>query len=188
MASVEIENPPIDLRSRYDLAWDEALSPHGHDSAHKETYADWWARTSLSLAHLEPRIAEQWIYRHFQNSPFCHLPLDRLAWRLEMWPGETLVDRIRWLNKDRDDPRADYQAHQTLSREREPRLTFDASGTWNIPVLAIESLGGFITVRGFIPGPAIHLIEGHRRMRYLRSLFVHGDPMREHEIFILTLR
>ena len=73
----------IDLRGRYNLVWDSVLQPVGEGTGEKEPFDTWWERNAVRLGSLHSRIAEQWVHRHWQNSPFCHLDLNRISWRLE---------------------------------------------------------------------------------------------------------
>ncbi len=70
----------------------------------------------------------------------------------------------------------------------EPGLTMDATGTWNIPIVALEHEGEFRTYSGDRLDTRYWLIEGHQRYRYLNALHANGEPSREHAVFILTIK
>jgi hypothetical protein len=74
--------------------WPDDLRPIEDQQEVKEPFTAWWARHSQALAHLEPRIAEQWVYRHWGQSPYDFLPIEGLQWRLETWPTQQILGSI----------------------------------------------------------------------------------------------
>jgi hypothetical protein len=85
----------IDLRPEHILTWPEELKPLGEGSlVDKEPFRPWWERHQGRLSHLHPQIAEQWVHRHWNHSPFCHLDLNRISWRLELWMTERLLSEV----------------------------------------------------------------------------------------------
>jgi hypothetical protein len=79
---------PFDLDLAREPVWPIELRPIGEETAHKEPFRDWWQRHSYRLSHLPPDLAEQWIHRHWLNSPFAFLPLDDLLCERRTWSGE----------------------------------------------------------------------------------------------------
>jgi hypothetical protein len=39
-------------------------------------------------------IAEQWIYKHWGESPYRHLPLEQLRWCLEEWDTLKILEKV----------------------------------------------------------------------------------------------
>jgi hypothetical protein len=182
---------PIDVRPTSDLAWDPALEPIGNDSYEKEPFAAWWARNGARLAHLHPLVAEQWVYRHWRHSPYCYLPLDQLAWRLERWTTRNILDRVNWGDADADaDPEFNYGVLR--GKGGEPAHSMDRCGTWNVPPVLLHAPAGLITYDGLLADARYWLIEGHQRRRYLHALAHRGEaaglPDAEHKVFVLFLR
>lgn len=177
----------IDVRSRYELAWDPALEPQGQDTFDKEPFTTWWARNHAALANLHPSVAEQWVYRHWRHSPFCHLPLERLACRLETWTTERILREVGWGWPDSDDhPEFNYGTFHGKSFE--PGMTMDATGTWNIPPIVLAAPDGLLTDEGERSDLRFWLIEGHQRRRYLHALAHRGKAAGEHDVLVLSLR
>jgi hypothetical protein len=177
----------IDVRPRHALAWNAALEPVGQGTFQKEHFAAWWARNGARLANLHPRAAEQWVYKHWKHSPYCHLPLDRLACRLERWTTERVLKEVGWDWADSDEhPEANYDIFH--GKPFEPGRTMDATGTWNIPPVILASPGGFLTDDGERPELRFWLVEGHQRRRYLHALVHRGEGAVAHDVFVLSFR
>ena len=177
----------IDVRPRHALAWDAALEPEGEGTIDKEPFAPWWARHGARLADLHPLIAEQWVHRHWRYSPYCHLPLERLAWRSERWTTGRILREVGWGLPEWDE-HPDHNHRVFHGKRYEPGRTMDATGTWNIPPVTLESPGGLLTNEGERPDLRFWLVEGHQRRRYLHALAHRGEGAAAHEVFVLSLR
>lgn len=177
----------IDVRPRYALAWDGALEPIGHDTFEKEPFAAWWARNGARLADIHPLVAEQWVYRHWRHSPFCHLRLEGLACRPERWTTGRILREVGWGWPDSDEhPEFNYETFH--GKPFEPGKTMDATGTWNIPLVVLEAPDGVLTAEGERPDLRFWLFEGHQRRRYLHAVAQRGEAAAEHDVFVLSLR
>src|SRR6266566_4036496 len=107
----------------------------------KEPFEIWWGRHSDRLRSLHPQIAEQWIYRHWRHSPFCHLELDRIRWRSEKWATRRLLTEV--IRADPSDEEAfDYDWALYRDRDMEPARTIRTIGTWDIPIIVIAAPNG----------------------------------------------
>jgi hypothetical protein len=63
----------------------------------------------------------------------------------------------------------------------------DATGTWNYPIVVLQTPDGIRTKGGLVdPNVRYCLIEGHQRFRYLNALTVHGAAAAEHGLFLLN--
>ena len=87
LAGVRIEMTsafrPLDVtNSECECAWDSALKPIG-EFWNREAFDLWRDRCQVQVGHLHRMIAEQWIYKHWGESPYRHLPLEQLRWCLE---------------------------------------------------------------------------------------------------------
>ncbi|USQ74363.1 MULTISPECIES: hypothetical protein [Roseomonas] len=181
----------VDVRARHALAWDASLKPIGEGSLGKEPFEAWWARNHHRLTNLHPLVAEQWVYKCWRHSPFCHLPLECLSCRVERWTVERILRDVAWGMPDSDeDPEFNFRVFH--GKEFEPGRTMDATGTWNIPPVILEAPDGLLTDTGEHPETRYWLIEGHQRRRYLHALAFHqvggGQPGFLHEVFLLSIR
>ena len=184
-------NMLLDVRTFSDCAWDEALRPAGLATWNKESFETWWQRHLHRLDNLHPQIAEQWVYKYWDASPYCHVPIKHLSYRLEEWTVEKILSEVGWIRKDSDDhPVFNFEVFH--GKNFEPGLSMDATGTWNIPPVFLESPTGFLTDFGEKPETRYWLIEGHQRRRYLHALACKGEgagkPGSRHQVFVLSLK
>jgi len=169
-----------------ETAWDKSLEPQGHGTFGKERFGPWWKRNEASLAHLHPIIAEQWIYKHWTLSPYKHLPIVNLSWRKEKWSTERILSEV-YIREGfgKLSPAFDYRCFH--DKEYEPGLTMDATGTWNYPIVVLQTPDGIRTESGRVNSAIRYcLIEGHQRVRYLNALTFHGAAAAEHCLFVLN--
>ncbi|MBI2254389.1 MAG: hypothetical protein HYU58_07220 [Proteobacteria bacterium] len=130
----------IDLRGTHDLAWSIDLKPLGdEDKFDREEFAPWWARNAKALKHIHPQIAEQWIYRHWRHSPYCNIPIEGISWTIERWSTENLLKDVKRGNSSKENPSWDYGHLRQFGHE--PAKSMDNTGTWNIPVIVLETQG-----------------------------------------------
>jgi hypothetical protein len=169
-----------------DSAWDASLVPVGNGTYEKAHFETWWDRNRARLSHLHPTIAEQWIYKHWVSSPYGHLPVERLLWRQENWATERILSEIYVRAQFGSlEPSFDYEVFHR--KHFEPGLTMDRTGTWNYPIIILETPDGVKTLSAVDPGVRYCLIEGHQRFRYLNALSFRNESAAEHALFILTL-
>jgi hypothetical protein len=110
----------IDLRGHQKLEWPNELRPRGEGTWEKETFDLWWDRNKTLIAHIHPVVAEQWIYRHWSNSPYCHLYLDRIL-------GDRRHGQPNGFSLKSFDPIPPMTSTSTMIGH------FTATGTWNPP-------------------------------------------------------
>lgn len=163
------------------------MRPIGEGDFNKEPFEAWWARWGETLAHLDPRIAEQWIYRHWCHSYMAFLELAPLKWRLESWPGDRILSDV---HLEFGGPMVADHDFKAFNGEGGfgPISTARAmnTGTWDMPLLALETPNGIRSVDGDLGQVRYVVAEGSKRMRYLNALTHRGEGQGPHELFILT--
>lgn len=176
----------LDLSRRWDCVWGQALRPIGEGDLDKESFDAWWARCGDSLRHLDPRIAEQWIHRHWSQSYMAFLELDFVTWRLESWSGDRILSEVHLEFGGPMNAEHDYAAFN--NRGLGPLATARAMnrGTWDMPLLALETPNGIMSASEELPEVRYVVAEGSKRMRYLNALRHRGQGEGPHEIFILS--
>lgn len=108
-----------------------------------------------------------------------------LCWRQEQWPTSRILSEVGHILSDELNHKFDYETFN--GKDFEPGLTMDRIGTWNIPIIILESPLGFITRRGKRHDLRYWLIEGHQRMRYLNALYHRNACAEKHFVYILNL-
>lgn len=176
----------LDLRKRHECAWDEALRPRGEGELEKEDFASWWDRNGEQLSHLDPRIAEQWVYRHWAHSYTSFVGLADLTWRLEAWSGDEVLERAHMEFGGPFSADHDYKVFNG-AQGFGPNATARAmnGGTWDMPLLLLETPRGIHTHEGEMPLVRYLVAEGSKRMRYLHALRARGQGNGPHDVFIL---
>lgn len=163
------------------------MRPIGEGDFEKESFESWWQRFGGRLANLEQRIAEQWVYRHWAHSYTAFLELEPITWRLESWPGDRILAEVHLEYGGPMDAEHDFRAFNG-HRGRSPISTARAmnEGTWDMPLLALETPSGIVSSDGDLPDVRFVVAEGSKRMRYLNALRHRGDGEGPHNLFIMT--
>jgi hypothetical protein len=179
----------IDADGYAECAWQDALRPIGEGTWDHESFESWWSRVGDQLSNLHPKIAEQWVHRHWRYSPYNYLPLERLKWRQEEWG----IDAIRSDVFVRpafgfDNPEHDFKHFNTKDFENvAPYKFLNSIGTWDYPIVVIETPCG-VRSREEIHRVPYCLIEGHLRRRFLLAWRHGGARLRgRHSVFVLSL-
>jgi hypothetical protein len=159
--------------------WPGRLDPKNED------FAAWWIRHHKDLAHLEPRLVEQWVHRHWRDTPFKFIPLPTLKWKLERWPTERILSEVRRARQGRYDP-ANWDRRFKYAGKQDPTVqAFAANGTWDYPIVVLQTPTGVSLDHGYFPDVRFLLIEGHNRWRYLSVLRYRQVSTGPHEVFLL---
>jgi len=178
----------FDLDHVRDPAWPEALRPVGEATAEKEPFAEWWARNGEYLAHLPSDLCEQWIYRHWLNSPFSFLPLEDLAWERRVWDGAELLRSICRAWGGELHPQFDYETFQRNGGDdRHATAVALDGGTWDYPMVLLATPHGVVNEGETRSDVQLVIVEGHQRHRYLNALHALGrPPAGPHETIVLN--
>ena len=153
----------------------------------KESFAAWWERNGGSLGHLPSDLCEQWIYRHWTNSPFDFLPLDTLSWSRASWSGEQVLASVYRAWGGELEPSFDYATFQGKGGDDRlhTAVALDA-GTWDYPMVLLSTPPGVINLGEDRPDVQYVIVEGHQRHRYLNALHALGrPPIGPHQVIIL---
>ena len=180
----------IDSDREYECAWSPQLRPSGEGTFDKETFDQWWRKAKPFIPHLHPQIAEQWIYKHWTNSPYCYLPLQNLDWRCEEWKTDAIFrDIFVRPSFGPNQPESDFKFFTDGNYSgREPWKTIRSTGSWNYPIVVILTPDG-LRSEGVHHSVPYCLIEGHQRQRFLQAWHQHGSsPAAErHLVFVLSV-
>jgi hypothetical protein len=168
---------PFNLDCPGDFAWPIHLEPLNRDSVYKESFQDWWERVKSELSHLAPDLCEQWIYRHWTNSPFTFLPLNTLNWERKSWDGKILLSSIYRAWGGELHPQFDYDTFQRKGgNNRHPTALALDQGTWDYPMILLSTPNGVVDNGHILTDVRFVIVEGHQRHRYLNALHVLGRP------------
>lgn len=188
------KNGRIDLRSS-ERVWPNKLAPRG-SGFHREPFDAWWQRVSRLIPNIHPQVAEQWVHRHWQESPYGGIPLDDLATTLQRWTTIQILNAVHihgWELNAVHDMGLFSEAHQ-LSSDGHPTVRpFQCHGTWDYPIIVFEPSPRLFVDGIRVPSAKCLLIEGHSRLRYLSAIALLGAPpdhislRDEHEVFVASV-
>jgi hypothetical protein len=176
----------------HECVWDETLKPIGEYPWEKESsFPDWWKRVNKQLGHLRPQIAEQWIHRHWKRTPFKHVQLENLTWRLEQWKTSDIFEKIYvrndcWRNGlDSLTPDGDYEENK--NDEDQPAKSLRSIGTWDYPIVVISTPNGVRDYDEHLAHVRFCMIEGHWRLQLLWAWASKKLAADRHQVFVLEV-
>ncbi len=182
----EMLDLPLSVESS--CIWPQALRPNGHDTSEKESFESWWAKHKRTLPNICKPIAEQWIYRHWDNSPFSFLPLDTLTWETRTYSSEDFLANVHFFFGSPAEAEWDYKVfHGENNGDGMPLQTAKdwVNGTWSFPPVVLDTRNGFRCTTGDFPCTRLLLVEGSKRYRYLNALHYRGTSGGPHEFFLI---
>ncbi len=167
--------------------WPDHLKPIGEATFNKEPFDTWWAKYGDDLIHLDPRLVEQWVHRHWLYSHFSYLPLDSLRWESVLMDGEEVLRNVRRELTRQLDPEFDYEIFQGRhGADKLPTARALDAGTWDFPIVVLSTPQGLLSRGEPLTDVRLVLVEGHQRHRYLNALHAKGAPPRgPHEVFVI---
>jgi hypothetical protein len=165
--------------------WDASLEPVRDPETGVESFDAWWHRCNSAVGHLHPMIAEQWIYRHWRETSYGYLPLEKLRWTTEQWRTVDIIREVYVKAATPRCPESDFRNFQT--EEGEPIKSFYTFGTWNYPIVVIRTPDGVRIFERHIPDVRFCLIEGHKRLWTLKAWKGNAFTREQHEVFVLSL-
>ena len=141
-------------------------------------------RVSGLLPNFPRDVIIQWLYRHYEwfIDDYRWLDFARLKFDLQEWPTERVVAEITacdesWVEDRRSglfsDPHRSALERSMLRRGTWPRPVIVLDNA-NVPRAAAKVLGRY------------HLLEGHRRLGYLRALSDHGQAQPKHRVWLVS--
>jgi hypothetical protein len=172
----------VPLWDKAQCVWPDRLRPVGLDIYERESFDDWWSKHQNELANLDKLIAEQWIYRHWDESPFGFLPLDDLIWETRIADSETFLRTVNLFFGGPADAEHDYNVFHEKQLQTAKNW---ANETWTIPPIALETPTGFIFNLKAYPDTRLLLLEGSKRYRYLHALHTKGMNTGLHKYFVI---
>jgi hypothetical protein len=178
----------IDLRAiGEECVWPSDLQPQGYGDVHVEDFASWWDRNSDKLKNLPDALAEQWFYRHWQDSVASFIPIEGLHCSEEVWPPMDFVTKVGTVRgNEQMDPKHDFEVFSG-QKTGEKLLTAQAldQGQWDYPLVVLETPEGFIDCIGDHIETQYFLVEGHKRRRYLNALLDRGVLVKQQRVYVL---
>src|SRR5688500_9811436 len=86
------------LRLTGNGSWPREWEPLRWSTFDQEPFADWWLRCGHYFPHLDARVLEQWVYRHWELSPYWGFPLLQCRSSLEIFTTEVLLSDVGFID------------------------------------------------------------------------------------------
>jgi len=160
------------------------LAPYGEEP-NRELFAEWYPRVKEQLANVPADVAEHWLHRHWGHSPFYFLPLETMRFSQVQWSRREL-DEVRFTERWGNTP----NWHDALVAAPEKHggnwlfRHMASAGTWPAPIIVLDNAWGLVDPMFASPLPRLVLVEGHRRLEYIRAFFTMGKAMPQHSVWL----
>ena len=178
---------PFPIFSECGCVWPDRLKPYENpdEPFSKEPFDKYWKRAKTLVGRLDSQVIEQWIYRHWTQSPYSYICLDDLTSRLETWSTDDILAVLTRLNSQDDEAEIEAGEDYFGAWSSEPKETMERTGTWNIPPIILANAPGFLELDGTLVKQKHCLIEGHNRFRYLNYMNSRGRGDTKHFVWII---
>ncbi len=148
-----------------------------------EPFSPWYARCAHVIPEVPKNVAEQWIHRHWGNSPFQGLDLLSMQFKREVWQLSDILEinvsshwRSGRINAAEETILEDSFLGKYMTRHR----------TWPEPVIvspSTEELPPYLVQDTNAPT----LLEGHVRLTYLHVLNYRGIAGPRHDVWNVSI-
>lgn len=163
-----------------------AIRPKRERSGAKEPLRRYCRRTRSLLPNFPTNVLVQWLFRHdqFFIPNWGWLDFRNLAFEKQTWA----TDRVLQL-RARDDSIPEHR-RSILFDDRWPTKTWlekymASRGTWPRPILVFCTADVALAPAARLPQPYV-LMEGHRRLGYIRALADHNLARPAHSVWLVT--
>jgi len=153
-----------------------------------EPFEAWHRRIEHLLPNVPKEACREWLYRNqVSRTAYPFLPLDRLHFERVIW-AEPIIETVRfgesWGNHKKWQEELRKEHHHF--EDQWLWKWMQQNGTWPTPIIVLKSTGLRDPRWNELLNP-LHLIEGHRRLEFLRGLFARGEARPTHDVFLATL-
>ena len=167
------------------------LRPERYGSPDVEAFEVYRHRVNGLLPSWPDCPLRNWLYRHYAYavSDYGWLRFDKMSFELVSWPGELIRRDVRTHKLDL----VDRLGTRILSNSPSMRSWLQSfvldHGTWPAPIIVLANTRALRSPRGEVYGQPYHLLEGHLRLGYLRTLLRANSValVNSHAVWIVTL-
>lgn len=167
--------------------WEEfdqlSVSGEGED---REPFDRWHVRVREEIPHVPPCVAEHWLYRHGNCTPYTWLPLGRLRFEQQTWDLATVLKIGEGVEPNWSPSWSEELGHSPLRRESWLGEYMLTHGTWPVPIIVFDNDGSVQPPHG-LELARWHLIEGHMRSAYMDHLAQTQQAKPHHRIWVVTI-
>ena len=139
------------------------------------------------LSNWPTEVLKEWLHRHAGHiERYAPLKFERMRFRRESWPDQRVPGREAFLDPTFYEDCSDF-LHRAQSRNGWLADYMATHGTWNTPIVLLESEERLSIREDLLTRQPLHLLEGHNRLAYLEGLREQGRAASEHTVWIVNL-
>jgi len=135
-------------------------------------------------------VLSEWFYRHGSHAhSYDWLNYRELSFRREVWKTRRILDDVRsWPHEDPTELFSATFLNEPVIQSEWLVSRMKEVGSWPSPPIVLANPNALREPSGCELGRPYHLLEGHRRIGYLRAI-VHsqGVVMPEHSLWVVTV-
>jgi metal-sulfur cluster biosynthetic enzyme len=157
-----------------------------------ESFYDYKLRVSKLLLNWPECIMENWLYRHYSYavSEYGWIKFDKVTFELASWKMDRIFNDIQSHKMDCAIDGLGYQIYERQDKNCSWLQSYMYNNrTWPVPIIIMKNDKGIKSPSGEDYGQPYHLIEGHLRLGYFRTIYKREkDTLKpEHNIWIMAL-
>lgn len=166
----------------------EKLKPQNWGDYNAEDFDEYYERSKELMPNFPKSALKSWIHRHYLDAvrEYGWVDLRKIIFKPAVWTTKFIYDNVS-THKMEDVVEAlsyhVYNDYNWLGKY------FLAKGTWNTEIIVLQNDSGLENPYGEKYGKPYHLIEGHRRLGYLRRLFREKPSILadSHQLWLVTI-
>jgi hypothetical protein len=168
----------------------DSLRPTGYGDLNVEPFENYVPIARTLLPNFPDDVLEQWIWRHYSDAvnQYGWLGLRELVFTRQTWDTERLLQLVQTFPGSAlvDSLTASFRSKKQI-RNHGLALMMLRDGTWPVPILVLRNVQRLTRPDGLPLGSPYHLVEGHRRLGYLRAMSEDDrwTPSLAHEVWLL---
>jgi hypothetical protein len=142
-----------------------AIAPEGNGTFEKEPFEKYYQRVGNLLSNVPICVFENWIYRYYSDiNDYAFLDFRQMSFKRETWDKEKIFNEVNSYDDNHLIDSLGYQIYKSRYQTWLQKYMLENS-TWPVPIIVFEN--------NTIPnmGKPYHLLEGHLRTNYFRTIY-----------------
>ncbi len=160
----------------------KSLKPIGDGTFDKEPFEEYKKRIAPLLPNFPDCVLENWIYRHYSDiNDYSFLCFEKMVFTDEVWSKDDIYNKINSYRPDMIDSLG-YQIYERQDKSWLQNYMLKHL-TWPVPIIIYKNDSHPKM------GKPYHLIEGHLRLNYFRTIYRKEKEILkdDHRIWVVTI-
>ncbi|MBU3191889.1 hypothetical protein K9O30_20820 [Clostridium bowmanii] len=168
------------------------LKPKNYGTFDAESFYEYKLRASTLLPNWPECVIENCLYRHYSYavSEYGWIKFHQVTFELVSWDGDRIFSNIQSHKMDCAIDGLGYQIYERQGKNCSWLQKYMYDGrTWPVPIIIMKNNKGIKSHSGENYGQPYHLIEGHLRLGYFRTIYkIEKETLKpNHDIWIMTI-